>query len=386
MPKRVIFVHDAQVFGGIALFMLLLAKHYDPAKYTISVLEPGYTDPYRRSPQEFIQLIEAMELPILRPANPGDTPLLSFCKDVWNIKKTLQQAGADIVHIHTTNPHRTLRLTIATRLAGLPLIRSEHLPPSYWDTDSLTVKVGAKINELLSDKIVPGSDACYEEQIALLKRKPAKVTRSCYGIELDRFNPQHDLLAAKERLGFDPAIPTVGNIARLSPEKGQKYLIDAAAIVIREFGPVNFMIVGSGGSLEALQAQVRELGIEQYVHFLGFQKDTVPFMEAMDITVMSSLNEGVSLAMLEFMAMGKPLVSSKEPSFTETVVDGESALLVDVEDGAAMATGILRLLKDKALAKLIGQGALKKVHSEFGIVKSAQDQMQLYAGLLARWH
>ncbi|MBK8988833.1 MAG: glycosyltransferase family 4 protein [Chloroflexi bacterium] len=378
MTKKVAFVHDTNEFGGIELFMLLLIKYYDPARYQTMVMIPGYEDPFRSSPKKFIELVEEMQVPMLRPADPGTTPIISFWKDVMGIRNAFKKAGIDIVHIHTPNPHRTLRTTIAARLAGLPLIRSEHLPPSFWEIGSLKVKIGSKINEIFSHKIVPGSDACYVEQLDLLNRNPDKVTRSCYGIELDRFNPNHDVRAAKQKLGFDPDIPVVGNIARLSPEKGQKYLIDAAAIIIRTYGPVNFVIVGSGRLLEELQAQAKNLGIDQYVHFLGYQKDTVPFMEAMDVTVMSSLNEGVSLAMLEFMAMGKPLVSSKEPSFTETVVDGESAILVDLENSKALADGIIRLLQDKELARTIGEEALKKVNSEFNIVKSAKEQMQLY--------
>lgn len=382
MAKKVVFVHDTNVFGGIELFMLLLMKYYDRSRYETVVMVPGYEDSFRSSPEKFIELIEEMQIPLLRPDDPGITPFISFWKDIINIRKAFKEAGIDIVHIHTPNPHRTLRTTIAARLAGLPLVRSEHLPPSFWEIGSLKVKIGSKINEILSSKIVPGSDACYEEQLTLINRNPKKVTRSCYGIELDRFNPNHDVRAAKQKLGFDPDIPVVGNIARLSPEKGQKYLIDAAAIVIQKFGPVNFIIVGSGQLLEDLQKQAQNLGIGEHVYFLGFQEDTVPFMEAMDVTVMSSLNEGVSLAMLEFMAMGKPLVSSKEPSFTETVVDGESALLVDLEDSEALAGGIIRLLEDKELAKLVGEGALKKVHSEFDIMKSAKEQMELYDLLL----
>jgi glycosyltransferase involved in cell wall biosynthesis len=382
MTKKVVFVHDTNEFGGIELFMLLLVKHYDPGKYETMVMVPGYKDAFRSSPKRFIELVEEMGIPLLCPADPGTTPIVSFWVDVFNIKRAFKEAGADIVHIHTPNPHRTLRATIAARLAGLPLIRSEHLPPSFWELESATVKIGSKVNEILSHKIVPGSGSCYDEQLNLMNRSPEKITRSCYGIELDRFNPDHDVKAAKRNLGFDPEIPTVGNVARLSPEKGQKHLIDAAAIVVREFGPVNFLIVGSGRLLDELQAQVKSLGIEECVHFLGYQQDTVPFMEAMDVAVMSSLNEGVSLAMLEFMAMGKPLVSSKEPSFMETVVDGESAILVDLEDSEALADGIIRLLEDEELAKLIRDGALQKVHAEFDIAKSAKEQMALYDLLL----
>jgi len=380
--KRVIFVHDTQEFGGIELFMLLLVKYYDPSRYFPMIMVPGFTDENRSSPKKFIDLVEEYGIPLIRPPDLSDVSGSTFWKDVQNITKLFKDTKADIIHIHTANPHRTTRATIAAKLARLPIVRSEHLPPSFWNVNGYKTKLGAKTIEWLSDIIVPGSEACYEEQINLLKRNPKKVSRSCYGIELSRFDPVHDVQAAKENLGLRPDLPVVGNIARLSPEKGQKYLISAAARVIDRFGPVICLIVGSGSLEKKLKKQAEDLGIKDFVQFPGFVSDTVPYMEAMDITVMSSLNEGVSLAMLEFMAMGKPLVSSAEPSFLETVVDGESALLVDLEDSEALAQAILRLLKDPVLAQKLGNGALEVVRSKFDISISANEQMKIYDSLL----
>jgi glycosyltransferase involved in cell wall biosynthesis len=381
-PKRVILVHDCTVFGGLELFVLLLLKYYDRERYEPLVLVPGYTD-YRSSPPLFIEKVHELGIPLLRPANPGATPVLSTVKDVYNIYKLFKQANADIIHIHTSRPHEARRATIAAKLARLPLVRSEHLPGSFW-TKNATWKFwfNARMVEFLSDKIVPGSDACYDEQLKDLKRNPKKITRSCYGIELDRFEPNHDVRAAKIKLGLDPDVPVVGNIARLAPEKGQKYFIDAVPHVLKEFGPVNFLLVGDGPLRQELEAQVDRLGVRDRFVFAGFQKDTVPFMQAMDITAMSSLNEGISLAMLEFMAMAKPLVSSREPSFAEMVKDGEDALLVDLESGRALADGLIKVLGDPALAKRLGEGAYRTVHAEFSIIKSVEDQMSLYDKLL----
>jgi glycosyltransferase involved in cell wall biosynthesis len=346
------------------------------------VMVPGFTDEDRSSPQELIELVNEQGIPLLRPPDLSHIGGSTFWRDVRNITKLYKEAEADIIHIHTPNPHRTTRATLAAKLAGLPIVRSEHLPPSFWDVDGYKTKWGAKTIEWMSDVIVPGSDACYDEQIYLLKRNPQKVSQSCYGIELNRFNPDHDVQAAKAVLGLDTSLPVVGNIARLSPEKGQKYLIGAAARVIEEFGPVTFLIVGSGILEMELKQQVEDLGIEKFVQFAGYVRDTVPYMEAMDVTVMSSTNEGVSLAMLEFMAMGKPLVSSAEPSFMETVVDGESALLVDLEDSEKLSHAIIRLLEDPAFAKQLGDGALESVRARFDISISANEQMDIYDALL----
>jgi glycosyltransferase involved in cell wall biosynthesis len=383
VPKKVIVAHDSQVFGGMELFVLLLLKYYDTERYIPIVFVPGYTEVQLSSPEMFIERVLAEKYPLIRPTHPGNLPVFSSVKDIFATAKLFKATKADIVHIHTSTPHRAHRVTLAAKLAGLPVVRSEHLPASWWaQNPNFRFKVTTKLIELLSDKIVPGSDACYNEQLTVLKRNPKKITRSCYGIELGRFNPNHDVRAAKIALGLNPDIPVVGNIARLAPEKGQKYFIDAVPQVLKEYGAVNFLLVGDGPLRQELEAQVDRLGVRDHFIFTGFQKDTVPFMQAMDITVMSSINEGISLAMLEFMAMGKPLVSSREPSFAEMVKDGQDALLVDLESGEAIANGIIKVLNDPLLAKKLGEGAYQTVHAEFSIIKSVEDQMNLYDKLL----
>ena len=83
------------------------------------------------------------------------------------------------------------------------------------------------------------------------------------------------------------------------------------------------------------------MGLGSQFHFAGFQPDTVPYIQAMDIAVMSSISEGISLAMLEFMAMGKPVVATREPSFEETIVHNKSGLLVALQDSDGLAAGIV---------------------------------------------
>jgi len=260
------------------------------------------------------------------------------------------------------------------------VVRSEHLPPSSNLKPHL--RHGVKLFDLLTDRVIAGSLSCRQEHLDLLRRDPRKVLCAYYGIAMDRFTPHHDVAAAKRRLGLDPALPVVGTVGRLSPEKGHSYLLDAAARVLREWGPVNFLLVG-GGPLEGdLRRQVERLGIGDRVRFAGFQGDTVPYISAMDLTVMSSVSEGISLAMLEFMAMGKPVVTTSEPSFVETVVDGESGVVVALQDADALAEGLLRLLRDRPLAARLGHAAWERVHELFDIATNAEYLMNLYDSLL----
>ncbi len=384
--KRVAFVYDGTVYGGVEVYLLALLRHLDYSRYNPAVVIPGYNYPFR--PKGFQEQVQALGVPLLTPPHPGKSRNISFVKDVINMCQLFRQTETQVVHIQTSRFDGGRRAILAARLAGVPaVIRTEHIAPSVNMT--FYSKYTTKPFDWLTNYIVTDSNSNRTEQIKLLNRAPRKVI--CYhcGIELERFDSVHDTSAAKLRLGFDPALPVVGAVGRLVEQKGHTYLVSAAARVIKEFGPVNFVLVGDGLLEEQLKAQVAELNIAQYFHFMGFQSKHIPYVEAMDVTVMSSVFEGFSLSMLEFMAMGKPTVVTDYPSFLEAVTDGESGVVVAMRDGEAMAEGILKLLRNPTFAHKMGQAALARVQQEFSIQRLANDTMNLYdtiLGINSNWH
>jgi glycosyltransferase involved in cell wall biosynthesis len=260
------------------------------------------------------------------------------------------------------------------------VIRTEHLPPSY-RRGRLTRPLPAAFDRL-TDYILVDSDGNREEQLRLVGRSPQQVVRSYCGIDALAFSPHHDVAAAKRRIGLDPALPVVGNVGRLHEQKGQTYLLDAAAELLRSYGPLQLLIVGDGPLRDELLIKATNLGLGPYVHFAGFQAEYVPFMEAMDIGVMPSLWEGFSISMQEFMALGKPMVVSDHRSFQEAFTHERHGLLVPARDGAALAAAILRLLRDPELARRLGRAALARVRTEFSIQQHMHELMELYDRVL----
>src|SRR5215213_8757050 len=84
-PRRIAYLHDANVFGGMEVVQLAMLKHIDPCRYHAHVVIPGYDDPDRSSPREFIQMLHQAGVPILRPPHPGNARLRSAIQDVRNI-------------------------------------------------------------------------------------------------------------------------------------------------------------------------------------------------------------------------------------------------------------------------------------------------------------
>jgi len=377
--KKVAYIYDGTEFGGVEIYVLNLLKHIDRTRYFPCVVIPGYNRCF--SPPRFIEEVRKSGLELLSAPFPGNSRGISFAKDVWNLAQIFKKNQIDIIHIQTSNYDGGKRPILAAKLAGVKVIlRTEHVPPS--SNLKLYSRYIIKPFDLLTNYIITDSNSNRNEQIRLLKRDPQKVYRSYCGIELEKFIPKHNPRKAKELLGFDPELPLVGAIGRLVEQKGHKYFVDAAARVIKEIGAVNFVIVGKGKLEKELREQVSRLGIAQYFHFAGFQSNYLPYVEAMDITVMSSIHEGFSLMMLEFMAMGKPCVFTDHPSFQEAIVNEESGLLVAVESGEALAQGILKLLGNPVLANQLGKNALARVRSEFSLERLIKDMMELYDSTL----
>ena len=148
-------------------------------------------------------------------------------------------------------------------------------------------------------------------------------------------------------------------------------LVDAAALVVREFPRAHFLIVGEGPQKPMLEEKAKSLGVQANVHFLGARSDITGVVAHFDIAVLSShpVVETLSNAVLEYMAAGKPVVTTRVGSLPEQVEEGHTGFLVEPGDSKTMAERLLTLLKDPERASKMGQAGKHKAESEFTIEK-----------------
>src|SRR5262249_31403771 len=145
--------------------------------------------------------------------------------------------------------------------------------------------------------------------------------------------------------------PIVGNIAALVHHKGQRHLIEAAAIVVRTIPDARFVIAGEGELRPQLERQIKDHRLEKHVFLTGSRPAVLSVFKAFDVLVMSSVAEGLGTSLLEAMACGKPIVATTAGGMPEVVADGLNGLLVPPRDHAAMAAAIVRLLTSEALRR-----------------------------------
>jgi glycosyltransferase involved in cell wall biosynthesis len=185
-------------------------------------------------------------------------------------------------------------------------------------------------------------------------------------------------------LGVSPGDQVIGTISRLVWKRGHEELLEAAAIVTREEPSVKLAVVGDGPLRPALEARAAALGLNGGVRFLGAVPHAAGLLPHFDVFVLSSVWEGMSNSLLEAMAAGRPVVATRVGGNPEVVVDGETGLLVPPRDAPALAEAMLRLLRDRELARRFGDAAKRRVESHFTLEQMVGRMQELYDQLLAR--
>ncbi len=190
----------------------------------------------------------------------------------------------------------------------------------------------------------------------------------------------------KEVLGIPPNHKVVGNVAHIRPEKGHDYLVRAVKIVLDRCSDVTFVIVGRddmNGEIRRLEELAARLGIRNRVIFTGFRKDVLNIIPIFDLFVLSSLYEGLPLALLEAMSMGKPAVAPEVGGIQEVVEDGLNGFLVPPRNPEALAERIIQILQDDVLHSKMSQNAYEVVRERFSIQEMVRKIEHAYSTLLA---
>ena len=176
--------------------------------------------------------------------------------------------------------------------------------------------------------------------------------------------------------------PLVGVAARLQSEKGVVYFLEAAAHVLRFLPQVHFLVIGDGPLRGELQTYARQLGMQEYVHFLGFRLDARAIVGLLDILVVPSLSEGTPLVTLEAMTAGVPVVASAVGGIPEQIRHHREGLLVPPGDSAALGEAMLQLLRNPTWMQQLGEAGRHRAFSEFNFAEMVQATEDVYRSAL----
>jgi sugar transferase (PEP-CTERM/EpsH1 system associated) len=276
--------------------------------------------------------------------------------------------------------HAILLGRVLGRLAGVPvIIAARH-----------SVNLGGRFRDSLNRLTAPLSnctiaicDLMRRVEIAQGGAPPDKIVTIYNGIPPLEFPPRDVArMTLRRRLDLPDDAVVVGTVARLHAIKGHAVLAHAIPRIVAQRPQAHFVWVGDGQERDNLARLVAELGVAAHVYFAGSQGDVPHWLAGMDLFMLPSLGEGVSVALLEAMAAELPVVATAVGGTPEVVVEGETGLLVPPRDPAALAEAIITLLRDPARMADMGRNGRQRVANQFSLEKMIQQTETLYEALI----
>jgi glycosyltransferase involved in cell wall biosynthesis len=235
-----------------------------------------------------------------------------------------------------------------------------------------------------TDAVVFVSDADFAAGRRFRLSAGAKMRLIKNGIEVPP-PPTADSKRAQEewrtKLGLVP--PVVGTVARLHRQKGVEYMLRAAPEILRHRPEAKIVIIGGGPLEKALRLKAAEMGLDRRVQLLGERTDARTILDLFDVFVLPSLWEGLSLALLEAAARGKPIIATDIDGTREVIRNGETGILVPPKDPAKLSEAVLRVLGDPGLAAKIGESARREIPALFSLPEMIAKTERMYLELAA---
>ena len=354
MLKVLHIISDTNI-GGAGRHLLTFLEHYDRGKLAVWVLCPpgsmlvercaeagakAYTSPYFTGDRSF-----------------GWRGLTGLLRKVGGL---IKKHRIDVVHTHATFSGR-----LAARLTGVPcVVYTKHRMDWTASRGWVKKRAMAFFNRVTCHRVIAVSRAVKESLIK--EGMPEEKIELIYnGIDVKK-------LRQRAREGTPKPLPRVGEnrvvgiVARLEPEKGHRYFLEAAAQVLEKRGDVFFVVVGAGSLAGELADMARHLGISDRVIFTGHRDDIAQLIAMMDVMVVPSLTEAFGISLIEGMCLARPCVASAVGGLVEIAgEDGRAAFLVPPGDAGAIAEKVIFLLENPDAARAMGALAAEKVEKRF---------------------
>ena len=285
------------------------------------------------------------------------------------------QDGVDVVHAHMFGSN--VWGTVLGRLTHVPVVVAHEHTWSFQ---------GRPVRRFLDRELVGRYADAFVAVAAEDRRKMIEVE----GVDAEKIRlipngipdpVPGDGATVRHELGIDADAPVIGVVCELRAQKALEVLFEAAARLRGELPALKVLVAGDGPERERLEAEVERLGLEGTVLLLGIRRDVPALLDALEVAVLSSDYEGSPLSVMEYMAAGKPIVSTRVGGVPELLEDGRDAVLVEPRDPEAFAEAIGRLLRDPAEAKRLGEAARDRQRREYSLDAMVRRIESLYEEL-----
>jgi glycosyltransferase involved in cell wall biosynthesis len=296
------------------------------------------------------------------------------------LRRLIRERGIDLIHDHSPYVAIGTRLGLLGRSRPV-LVYTEH---NVWEAYHRATYWGNLLTYARSDHIFAVSQhvlssARYPRPLRFLPMP--KVETLYHGVDLTAISRWESSDGVREELGIPADAPLVGTVANFRPSKGHSILLEAAVLVRRAIPDVRFVLVGLGPLEPEIRRGVRRLGLDGTVVFAGARDDAPRVAGAFDVFALPSVHEGLAIALIEAMALGRPAVVTRAGGLTEVLEHGKQGLVVNPRDPHGLADAIIRLLQDGDLRQELGEAGRRRA-ADFDIRKAVRRHEEVYTELL----
>ena len=307
----------------------------------------------------------------------------SFLKIIYKVFKLFNKIQPHIVHSHRYKEN-LITAILGILFRKMKQIRTQHTTfTSLGSQDNIKMWIYRKIDmitaTLFADKVIAVSEAIY--------RQVSDCTRADRAVTIHNYvDPEKIRKAAEyqEAINWDTNDAFfIGTAGRLVDIKGLKYLVNAAKIICEEISNIKFIIAGTGPLYSELEKQIQDYKLVNKVILTGFRKDIISIINKLDVFIMPSLYEGIPMALLEAMALGKPVIASNVGGIPEIIENKISGILIEPEDEQIIFDECINLYKNKELRNKLGANAFKRIKGKFYSQSKIEQLLSVYTDIMS---
>jgi glycosyltransferase involved in cell wall biosynthesis len=291
-----------------------------------------------------------------------------FLGAAWRLSSFFRAFRPDLVHTH--HLHELVYAAFPARLGGVPIIHTEHETKSLQSEKAKgRLRILSRLCSFVTG-VSPEVSRFLRDEVGI---PPGKVRTIANGIRLEDFEPTRSV--------EDPhpgGALVLGTVARLTPLKDQKTLLEAFARLRQARSDLSLVLVGDGELRSELESLCGRLEIQQSVQFLGVRRDVHELLKGMDVFVLSSVSEGLPVALLEAMAAGPVVVATRVGSVPNLIRHGETGFLVDPGDPSALASCLEEVLERLPELGSVREEARGLIERDYSFEHTLSEYLSLY--------
>ena len=365
-PLAILHTESSQGWGGQEMRILQDSQQLERLGFQVVILCQPDSELFERTHQKGIK-VETVSM--------GKMDLM---KAFRKCQQVIEGYKIDLVNSHSSRDSWIASVSARNSNYKPIICRTRHL--------SIPIQpnpISRILFKYLTDGIITTGEVIRKELIKKHRIPKHKIVSIPTGIDPTIYDPERFPEINKGIYGVKRDSFLVGMVSVLRSWKGHLDLVIAAREVVKKFPSVSFLIVGDGPALFQTEDKVKELDLENCVHFLGFREDIPRILSSLDLFVQPSYaNEGVPQAVLQALAMKKPVVACRVGGIPEVIQDGLNGILVPPRNPIRLAEAIIRLVEDHPTRKSMGERGRIDVQKSWTIERMMEKTLGFYKELL----